>query len=81
MSNYAGPRWQERASRSTPAVRQRGFTLLELITTVTVASIVLAIAVPSFFNVSRNSRAAANANELVSALSIARNKRFAAARK
>jgi len=56
--------------------RQReelGFTLLELITTVTVAAILMTVAVPSFFNTMRNSRAAANANELVSALSVARS--------
>ncbi len=51
----------------------RGFTLLELVTTLTVAGVLTVVAVPSFLNVTRNSRAAANANELVSALSIARS--------
>jgi type IV fimbrial biogenesis protein FimT len=52
---------------------QRGFTLLELITTVTVSAVLLSVAVPSFFNVTRNNRAAANANELVTAFSVARS--------
>jgi len=55
------------------AMRSRGFTLLELMVTLTVAGVLLSVGVPSFFDVIRNSRAAANANELVTALSIARS--------
>jgi type IV fimbrial biogenesis protein FimT len=50
-----------------------GFTLLELLVTLTVASILLSVAVPGFVDVIRNNRAAANANELLTALSIARS--------
>jgi len=51
----------------------RGFTLLELLTTLAVAAIILSFGVPNFMDVVRNSRAAAGANELVTALSIARS--------
>ena len=54
-------------------IRVRGFTLLELMVTLTVAGVLLSVGVPSFFDVIRNSRAAANANELVTALTIARS--------
>ena len=74
MSNISNVQADSRAAGGTASVRaQRGFTLLELITTVTVAGILMAVAVPSFFNTSRSSHAAADANELVSALSIARS--------
>jgi type IV fimbrial biogenesis protein FimT len=53
--------------------RIAGFTLLELMTTLAVAGIVLAVGVPSYLNVVRNNRAATNANELVSAFTIARS--------
>jgi len=74
MSNISGARREHRPSVGTQSgVRQRGFSLLELLTTVTVAGILLTIAVPSFFSVTRNSHAVTNANELVSALMIARS--------
>lgn len=50
-----------------------GFTLLELMVTLFVLSILLTFGVPTFFETIRSNRAAANANELVSALSIARS--------
>jgi type IV fimbrial biogenesis protein FimT len=50
-----------------------GFTLLELMTTLLVVSIVLSAGVPSYLSIVRNNRAATNANELVSALTIARS--------
>jgi type IV fimbrial biogenesis protein FimT len=74
MSNISSARSQGRSAVGTERRRaQRGFTLLELVTTVTVAGVLMAVAVPSFFNTSRNSHAAADANELVSAFSIARS--------
>ncbi|HZF32010.1 MAG TPA: GspH/FimT family pseudopilin [Gammaproteobacteria bacterium] len=74
MSNISKVRSQDRSAVGTGRRRaQRGFTLLELVTTVTVAGVLLVVAVPSFFNTSRNSHAAADANELVSAFSIARS--------
>ena len=51
----------------------RGFTLLELMFTVTVAGILLGFGVPSFVDMVRNNRAAANINELSTAFSIARS--------
>jgi type IV fimbrial biogenesis protein FimT len=72
MSNISRVQSDDRR-RVGGANRQRGFTLLELVTTVTVAGVLLWVAVPSFFNTSRNSHAAADANELVSAFSIARS--------
>jgi type IV fimbrial biogenesis protein FimT len=51
----------------------RGFTLLELLTTMTVVAVLLTVGVPGFFDIVRSNRSAANANELVSALSIARS--------
>jgi type IV fimbrial biogenesis protein FimT len=53
--------------------RSRGFTLLELMTTITVLGVLLAIGVPSFTETIRNSRAAAQANDLVLALNVARS--------
>jgi type IV fimbrial biogenesis protein FimT len=51
----------------------RGFTLLELMFTLTVAAVLLGIGVPSFVEIVRNNRATANINELSTAFSIARS--------
>jgi type IV fimbrial biogenesis protein FimT len=53
--------------------RQKGFTLLELLTTVGVATVLVSVAVPSFTNLTLNSRRASSINELVGALHFARN--------
>ena len=53
--------------------RQCGFTLMELIITLAIAAIVLAIGVPSFQGMMRNNRAAAYTNEFVGALNLARS--------
>jgi type IV fimbrial biogenesis protein FimT len=53
--------------------RSRGFTLLELMMTVAVLGVLLAIGVPSFTETIRNNRTAAQANELVLALNVARS--------
>lgn len=50
-----------------------GFTILELMITVSVAAILLAIGVPGFQDFIRNNRRAAEVNNLVSTLQIARN--------
>jgi type IV fimbrial biogenesis protein FimT len=52
--------------------RQRGFTLLELIVAVTLASIVLAMGVPSFQEFRRNARLTSAANEYLGAAFTAR---------
>jgi len=51
----------------------QGFTLVELVVTLAVAAIVMAAAVPSFQNFIQNNRITAQANELVTALNLARS--------
>lgn len=51
----------------------RGFTLLELMTTITVLAVLLGIGVPAFTSVIRNNQITAQTNELVAALNIARS--------
>ncbi|MEO7071778.1 MAG: GspH/FimT family pseudopilin [Rhodanobacter sp.] len=52
--------------------RQRGFTLLELLITVSVIAILMAIAVPSFRDVIRRNQVSSASNELLAGLSYAR---------
>ena len=49
-----------------------GFTLLELMVTVTVLAILVAVAVPSFTSIINANRLAAQSNEVVAALQLAR---------
>lgn len=53
--------------------REAGFTIIELIVTLTVLGVLLGIAVPQFTDFLRNSRRAATINELVGSLSYARS--------
>jgi type IV fimbrial biogenesis protein FimT len=55
------------------ARRVSGFTLIELLVTISVASVLLAIAVPSFNQLILINRLTAQANEVVSALNFARS--------
>jgi type IV fimbrial biogenesis protein FimT len=50
-----------------------GFTLLELMITVTIAAILLGVAIPSFFEAIRSNRLTTNANQLVTAFNVARS--------
>ncbi|WP_456361858.1 GspH/FimT family pseudopilin [Xanthomonas arboricola] len=50
-----------------------GFTLIEIMVTVAVLGIVLAVAVPAFGTLIRSSRLTSNANEFVAALQLARS--------
>ena len=53
--------------------RQRGFTLGELLTTLTVVGLSLSVAVPSFNTVINNNRRATGINQLVSTMYLARS--------
>lgn len=52
---------------------QKGLTLIELMVTLAILAIVLSIAVPSFQGLIREQRATSIANEIVSALALARS--------
>ncbi len=52
--------------------RQHGFSLLELLATITIVGILLAIAVPSFRDVIRRNQVSSASNELLAAMSYAR---------
>jgi type IV fimbrial biogenesis protein FimT len=52
--------------------RQRGFTLVELMVSVTVLGVLAVVAVPSFTNMMNRNRLAAQSNELLSAIQYAR---------
>jgi type IV fimbrial biogenesis protein FimT len=51
----------------------RGFTLVELMITLAVMVIVLALAIPSFQTLFENNRTTAQANEIVAAMNLARS--------
>jgi len=57
----------------SPILKRCGFTLIELLVTLSIAGILLTIAVPSFIDFIRNSRMASQANELVLALTYAKS--------
>lgn len=54
-------------------LRQRGFTLVELMVTIAVAAIVLAIAIPGFSELLRGVRASSDVSSVASALALARS--------
>jgi type IV fimbrial biogenesis protein FimT len=58
---------------STGKTANHGFTLIEIMITITVAMILLSLAVPSFRSTILNARMAANANEFVTAINLARS--------
>jgi type IV fimbrial biogenesis protein FimT len=62
----------QRANRRI-ARRTSGFTLIELMITITVASVLLAIAVPSFNGMIVSNRVSTQANEFVAAINFARS--------
>lgn len=53
--------------------RQRGFTLLELMVTITILALVLSFGVPSFQQVMADSRRTSDVNELLLSLNLARS--------
>ena len=52
---------------------QRGFTLIELMLTLIVAGVLMAMAAPSFINVIKNNRLTTQANEFITAMNLARS--------
>ena len=52
--------------------RIKGFTLVELMVTIAVAAILLAVALPSFQSISRNNAVRATTNDLISTINLAR---------
>jgi type IV fimbrial biogenesis protein FimT len=52
---------------------QTGFTLIELMLTVAIAALLLTVAIPSFRSILQNSRLATQANEFVTATTLARS--------
>ena len=59
---------------SLPA-RSRGFTLIELMVTIAVAAILLALAVPSFKTLTVSHALTTTANDIVGALNLARDRK------
>lgn len=53
--------------------RQHGFTLIELLTALTIATILVSVAIPGLQAFTKNSRQRTVTNELVSAMRVARN--------
>ena len=53
--------------------RQQGFTLIELLITIAIASLLLALAAPSFSEIIRSNRVTSTTNTLVAALSLTRS--------
>ena len=54
-------------------LKNSGFTLLELMITLSVAGVLLSLAIPSFRELMTNNRTATNANRLVTALNLAKS--------
>ena len=57
----------------SPGRHDRGFTMIELLVTLSIAAILATIAVPNFFEFIRNSRMASQSNDLVLALTYAKS--------
>lgn len=53
--------------------RNRGFTIIELMTTLVVIAVLAAIALPSFQGVIRSNRVATTSNEILASLALARS--------
>jgi len=64
---------QRTLCRDFHAPRSRGFTLMELITTLAIAGIMVTLAVPSFSEVIKNNRLITQENDFVTTLNLARS--------
>jgi type IV fimbrial biogenesis protein FimT len=78
-TNYPGEGTMQPARSPAPPIkhlqmasRARGFTLVELMVTVAVAAILMAIATPSFTSIINSNRLTSAANEMVATLQTAR---------
>jgi type IV fimbrial biogenesis protein FimT len=60
-------------SKALSLYRQPGFTLIELLVTLSIAAILLSVAVPNFIAFVQNNRLATQANDLVTMLNYARS--------
>lgn len=58
---------------SNKTTKSLGFTLIELIVTISIAGILMGIAIPSFNSIIRSTRLTTYANELVASLNLARS--------
>ena len=64
---------QPTANRNALPPRSRGFTLVELITTLAIAGILVTLAVPSYSELIKNNRLITQTNDFVTALNVARS--------
>jgi len=64
---------QPTVHRNSRIPRSRGFTLVELVTTMAVAGILVTLAVPSFSEVIKNNRLITQENDFVTTLNLARS--------
>lgn len=60
-------------SNTNTRARSRGFTIMEVMFTVSIAAVLMAVAVPSFRSLMANNRLASQATELVAAVNFARS--------
>ncbi|ULU24871.1 GspH/FimT family pseudopilin [Dyella terrae] len=65
-------RWRVPRGRHVPVRREQGFTLVEMVITLVVAAILIAVAVPSFSNMINTNRLTTATNAMVGALNTAR---------
>lgn len=72
LSRNKQPTGYRKIMRNQPKCNA-GFTLLELMITIAIAGILVGIAIPSFTSTITSNRLTAHANELVTALNLARN--------
>jgi len=72
-SQLRAGRYTEANAVKRPMRKLTGFTLTELLITITIAAILAAIAVPSFARLIRDTRLATSANSVVSVLNLARS--------
>ena len=56
-----------------PMMRQKGYTLIELLTTLGVATVLISVAMPNLQSFRMNSRQTGKINELISTIHLARN--------